>query len=144
VLEIAIGLVLIGVAWWLRRPRPHSAEAPAAESRTARYLQSRRLVLLLGVVLYVIPSPIYLAAIKSIVDGTASTSAQVATLAAVVVVMLWMIELPMIALLLFPGGALALLDRINAYLTRHGRSLLALVSLAVGAYLLIAGLVRLG
>src|SRR5205807_2408366 len=89
-------------------------------SRASRYLESRPLVLLLGVVLYVIPSPIYLALVNSLADSGASEATQVAYLLPLVVVMLWMIELPMLALLVFPERGAEMLERANEWARRRG------------------------
>ncbi len=143
-LEVAIGLVLLVLARRLGRPRAQpSAAKPAGSSKTARYLESRRLVLALGFILYVLPSPIYLAAVKVLADAHASTTRELAQLAVIALVMLWMIEVPMVMLLVFPRRAGAALERINDWFARHGRMLGAVVAAGVGIYLIVAGLIEL-
>ena len=52
--------------------RPRAASAP---SKIERYLQSRRLAFVLGIILYVLPSPIYIGAVKAIADAHLSPAA---------------------------------------------------------------------
>jgi hypothetical protein len=144
-LEIAIGVVLVGLAYHLAHPRPPKAGAAetTGPSKTERYLESRRLVLVLGVILYALPSPIYLAAVKEIADANASTSSELAYLAVTVVVMLWMIEVPMLMLLLFPARASSALEAVNEWFARNGRRLGIVIAAGAGVYLIGAGIVKL-
>jgi hypothetical protein len=140
--DLALGVVLIGVALYLRKKRPERA-TPSGPSKLERYLESRRLAFVLGITLYVVPSPIYIAAVKSIADAQLSTSSELLSLAAIVVVMLWLIEVPMLMLLAVPDRASGLLERANLWFTEHGRLLAVIVSAGVGLYLAIKGLVDL-
>ena len=146
-LDIALGVLLMLLALRLHRKRPDpTAAAPpagAAPSKIERYLQSRRLAFVLGIVLYVLPSPIYIGAVKAIADANLSTSDELASLVAVVAVMLWMVELPMLMLLVVPDRAADTLERINLWFARHGRTLAILAAIAVGVYLIVKGLVQL-
>jgi hypothetical protein len=144
-IDVALGVLLIALAVRLRRraARPARARPEPESSRTARYLESRPLVLLLGVVLYVVPSPIYLALVNSLADSGSSQETQVAYLALLAVLMLWMIELPMLALLARPVQGAAVLERANAWVRRHGRELATLAAALAGIYLLIEGLAQL-
>jgi hypothetical protein len=144
VVDMALGVLLIALAIYLRRRRRKPrADEPAGDSKIERYLQSRRLAFVLGIVLYALPSPIYLAAVKGIADAKLSTSAQLSALAITVAVMLWLIELPMLMLLVVPGRATSTLERINAWFARNGRQLVVLACLGAGAYLITRGLVDL-
>ncbi|MGH2878165.1 MAG: GAP family protein [Solirubrobacteraceae bacterium] len=142
--DMALGVALIALALYLRRRWSTPREAkPAGESKVERYLQSRRLAFALGVILYALPSPIYLAAVKGVADANLSTSGQLAALAVTVAVMLWLIELPMLMLLVVPERATSTLEQINAWFARNGRGLVLLACLGAGAYLLTRGLVDL-
>ena len=169
--DVALGvlLLLLALRLRLRRGSPlaaavarvragrHSNVAPAPvpvpqaeiegsneqESKIERYLHSRRLAFVLGIVLYVLPSPIYIGAVKSIADAGLSTGGELASLVVVVAIMLWMVELPMLMLLAVPARAASTLESINLWFARHGRSLAILVALAVGVYLIVKGLARL-
>jgi Sap, sulfolipid-1-addressing protein len=145
ILEIAIGLILFGIAYWLRRPRQQrlTGGADASASRTERYLGSRPLVIVLGFLLYIVPSPVYLAVLNSVADANLSSGHELIVLGVLVVVMLWLIEVPMLMLLVFPRRATATLTGLNVWFTRNGRDLAALVSAVAGLYLIVAGLSRL-
>lgn len=120
-----------------------AAAASGSPSKIERYLQSRRLAFALGILLYVLPSPIYIGAVKAIADAGLSTADELLALLATVVVMLWMIELPMLMLLVVPARATATLERVNLWFVRHGRSLAIVAAVAVGVYLIVTGLVHL-
>jgi Sap, sulfolipid-1-addressing protein len=148
--DLALGVALVGLAVYLRRKRPEATGADTADTETVsgpskieRYLESRRLAFVLGITLYVLPSPIYIAAVKTIADAQLSTSSELLALAVTVAVMLWLIEVPMLMLLAMPDRASGLLERANLWFTENGRLLGVLVSAGVGIYLLIKGLVAL-
>jgi hypothetical protein len=143
-IQLVLGLALIALAVWLRRRAARPVRAhPDKPSRTARYLESRRLVLLLGVVLYVVPSPIYLAMVNSLADSGHAKTTQIVYLVLLVVVMLWMIELPMLALLVFPERGVGMLEAANAWARRRGPDIAWIASALAGLYLIIAGASRL-
>lgn len=120
-----------------------AAGGQAAQSKIERYLASRRLAFTLGIVLYVLPSPIYIGAVKAIADANSSAAAELASLVAVVAIMLWMVELPMLMLLVFPNWAVARLEAVNRWFVENGRTLAVLAAAGVGAYLVIKGVVQL-
>ncbi|HTA15354.1 MAG TPA: GAP family protein [Solirubrobacteraceae bacterium] len=138
-LDLALGVLLVGLALYLRRRQPNKAK-PAGSSKIERYLQSRRLAFVLGLTLYALPSPIYVAAVKTVADAQLSTSSKLLALALTVAVMLWLIELPMLMLFLVPAGASSMLERINLWFARHGRLLAVLACAGAGIYLLLRGL----
>ena len=143
-LELAVGLVLLAIAWRLwRKPSPPDAQPQAGRSKVERYLESRRLAFVLGITLYVLPSPIYIGAVKAIADAKLSTANQLLDLLAVVAVMLWMIELPMAMLLAFPARAASALETANLWFARNGRLLAVLAAAGAGIYLAIEGLLGL-
>ncbi|HEX4188519.1 MAG TPA: GAP family protein [Solirubrobacteraceae bacterium] len=142
-LYVAAGSALLFVATRLRRPRPRASPEHADRSRTDRYLQSRWLVVVLGVILYVVPSPIFAGAVKAIADTHVSAAQKVAYLAQMLLIMLWLIELPMLMLIAFPRHSADALERVNAWFAMHGRRLLVLASGVLGGYLLVVGVVEL-
>jgi Sap, sulfolipid-1-addressing protein len=141
-LDLALGVLLIGLAVRLHRKQRNPAK-PGSPSKIERYLQSRRMAFVLGITLYVLPSPIYIGAVKAIADAKLSTSSELLALAATVAVMLWLIELPMLMLVLVPHRASSALERINVWFTQHGRLLAVLACAAAGVYLAVKGLVDL-
>lgn len=146
--DVALGVLLMLLALRLHRKRPDPAATAASAtaatpSKIERYLESRRLAFLLGIVLYILPSPIYIGAVKAVADANLSTSAELAALVGVVAVMLWMVELPMLMLLVVPERAAGTLERINLWFARNGRSLGIVAAAGVGVYLIVKGLVQL-
>jgi hypothetical protein len=157
-IDVALGVALLLLAVRLdrrgRRPQAEGSDDTAVESggaavesggtsKIARYLESRRLAFVLGITLYALPSPIYIGAVKATGDAKLSTSSELLALVVTVVVMLWMIEVPMLMLLVVPDRASAMLEAINAWFGRRGRLLAVLASAGAGAYLLVNGLIGL-
>jgi hypothetical protein len=141
-LDLVLGLLLIGLAARLHRRQPKPEKSGGA-SKIERYLQSPRLAFLLGITLYVLPSPIYIGAVKTIADGKYSTSGELLGLVVTVAVMLWLIELPMLMLFLVPLRASNTLEQINGWFVRHGRLLAVLACAGAGVYLVVRGFIRL-
>ncbi len=121
-LDLALGVLLLALAVRLRRKQlaqqrekelstSTGGTTKKGTSKIERYLESRRLAFVLGITLYVLPSPIYIAAVKEISDASLSTGGKLVALLVTVAVMLWLIELPMLALALFPARASSSLDR---------------------------------
>jgi hypothetical protein len=138
------GVVLLWLATRLRRPPTRAAGPSGVPSRSARYLGSRRLVVLLGVILYVVPSPIYLGALKAIADTHAAAVQQLSYLLLTLVVMLWIIELPALLVIVYPARGARVLERVNAWFAQHWRALATAAALGTGAYLIVVGLMELG
>jgi hypothetical protein len=145
-IELVLGVLLIALAVRLQRRWPDpdvDPEAPSGPSKIDRYLESRRLAFVLGITLYIIPSPIYIGAVKAIADAKLSTSSELLDLAVTVAVMLWLIEVPML-LLIVPGHAERALNEVNRWFARNGRTVAIVASATAGAYLAIKGLIDLG
>ena len=142
-LYVAGGSLLLFGATRLRRDRARASTQQTGSSRIDRYLQSRWLVVALGVVLYVIPSPIFAGAVKAIADSNVTAGQELAYLAQMLLLMLWLIELPMLMLIAFPKQSAGALERVNAWFAAHGRRLLALASGGLGVYLIVVGVVEL-
>jgi hypothetical protein len=142
-LYIAAGAALLFLAARLRRPRARSKPAKeSGRSKTDRYLESRWGVLALAVILYIVPSPIFVGGVKSIVDTHASTTQQLAYLAQMLLIMLWLIELPIVMLIVLRERGVSVLESVNSWFSRHGRALAVVGSAGVGVYLLIVGVVE--
>ncbi len=92
-------------------------------------------MLLLGFILYVVPSPIYVGVVKAIADTNASTGQQIVYLVTALLIMLWLIEIPMLILLIFPERGARILESINAWFARNGRVAGAYISIGAGLYL---------
>lgn len=138
-LYAAAGAALLLLAVHLRRAprRPPSEQAPP--SHTERYLRTRWLVLALGFVLYVVPSPIFAGAVKVLADTSVSDAQKLIYLVEMLLIMLWLIELPMLILIAFPDRGVVALERTNAWFARRGRPLLVPLCAVLGVYLLAVG-----
>ena len=119
-LYVAGGCVLLLVAGRLRKDRRRSGLKRGSSSRIDRYLRSRSLVFALGFTLYVIPSPLFVGAVKAIADTDASSGERFVYLLQMLTIMLWLIELPMLTLIAFPSRALVVLELTNGWFARHG------------------------
>lgn len=151
-IDLVLGVALLILAVFLQKRRadhrpqgdPASAVTAAGKpSKIERYLESRKLAFVLGITLYIVPSPIYIGAVKAIADANLSTSSELLALAATVVVMLWLIELPMLMLLAAPVRASGVLEDLNLWFAAHGSLLAVVVCAAAGTYLAVKGLVDL-
>ena len=131
-------LILLILATYLYRKRGKTPKASGG-SKVERYLRSRPLAFVLGLTLYALPSPIYVGAVKEIADAKLSTSGQLLALLAIVAVMLWLIELPMLMLLAVPDRASSVLEQINRWFALRGRLLAVTLSAAAGIFLIIEG-----
>lgn len=142
---IVVGAVLLYLAWRLHAnpPKPKAAGEEASGGKLDRYLEGKWLVLLLGVILYIIPSPIFVGAVKSIADSHGSTGSEIGDLALVLVIMLWIIEIPMLLIIALPERGSQILQSVNAWFGSHGRSVGVAALAILAAYLLIVGIVEL-
>lgn len=145
-INIALGVLLLALAVRLQRRRPDPDAPPkpsSGPSKIDRYLQNPRLAAVLGITLYIAPSPIYVGAVKSVADAKLSTASELLDLVAVVAVMLWLIEVPMLILFIVPARAERALDSTNRWFAANGRTVAIIAAAAAGAYLIIKGLVHL-
>lgn len=146
-LDLGLGVLLIALAVYLQLERGKPAgesSKRSTPSKIERYLTSRRLAALLGVTLYIVPSPIYVGAVKAIADARLSSAQELLDLVATVAVMLWLIELPMLILLITPERAAGALEQTNRWFAAHGRAVATIASAAAGSYLTIKGLSDIG
>ena len=109
-----------------------------------RALQQPRLGLavLVGAVLG-LPGAIYLTALHGLVSGNWSTTTQVVAVFVFAIIEFTLIIVPLILLAVRPEGAAAALERLQDWLSEHGRQLVAWIALVLGAYLTVSSLVSL-
>ena len=97
-----------------------------------------------GVVLNIVPGTFPLVGMKDIAQLDSSNGLKVAAVVVFYVIMFAFVEVPIVAFLLAPERTTAAVDEFNAWLGRNGRRIAAYVLAAVGAYLIVRGLVALG
>ncbi len=144
---IALGLLLLtlGVWAWKRRAREPAEPAPNAEASPGRISRwshrattSQKWAFALGLAMF-LPSPLYLLAIKDIADSGDSSSSNVLAVAICAVAVLLLVEIPLIALFIRPGGVAAGIERFQSWLKRNGWTLAAVLAVAGGIYAIVKG-----
>jgi len=142
---IVVGVALLWVANRVRNKPPGEKKDKQGDggSKIDKYLEGRWLVLILGVILYVIPSPIYAGAVRSIADTHSSTATKVGNLAIILLIMLWLIELPMLILIAVPEKGQKWLEGINNWFGRNTKKISWIAALAVAIYMIGIGVVEL-
>jgi hypothetical protein len=141
-LRLAIGVVLLVAALVIARwsPRPHNKP-----SRVIRLARQGGLigVFVAAVALYVLPSPVYLAALEVVGSTKLDTAARAGWVLIVVALVLVTVEVPVLLFLLAPGSTVPRLRALDGWLGRNARTLLAMVLAAIGLWEVIDGVVGL-
>jgi hypothetical protein len=155
--DLALGLLLLAVGGLLVTGRLHSprkAPVPAGDGQqekpekkggwAQRMLSEPRLgfAMLVGALIG-IPGASYLAALHNLVTGKASTATQIAAVVIFVIIDFLLIIIPFAFLELRPEATKARLKHSQDWLLSHALQLMATISLLLGAYLAVSGLVRL-
>jgi arginine exporter protein ArgO len=141
-LRLAIGVVLLVAALAIARwsPKPHNKP-----SRVIRLTREGGLigVFVAAIALYVLPSPVYLAALEVVGSTKLDTAARAGWVLIVVALVLITVEVPVLLFLLAPGSTVRRLRALDAWLGRNARTLLAMVLAVIGLWEVIDGLVGL-
>ena len=141
-LRLAIGVVLLVAALVIARwsPKPHNKP-----SHVIRLAREGGLVgvFVAAVALYVLPSPVYLAALEVVGSTKLDTAARAGWVIIVVALVLVTVEVPVLLFLLAPGRTVPRLRALDASLGRYARTLLAMVLAVIGLWEVIDGLVGL-
>ena len=141
-LRLAIGVVLLVAALAIARwsPKPHNKP-----SRVIRLISEGGLigVFVAAIALYVLPSPVYLAALEVVGSTKLDTAARAGWVLIVVVLVLITVEVPVLLFVLAPGSTVPRLRALDAWLGRNARTLLAMVLAVIGLWEVIDGLVGL-
>jgi len=138
-LRLVIGVILMLAALVIARrpPRPHNQ--PSRVVRLARE-GGLRAVFVASIVLYVLPSPVYLAALQEVGTtklGTAAMAAWVVIVVALVLITVWV---PVLLFLRAPGWTVSRLQAVDGWLSRNGHILLVAVVGGIGLWEFIDGL----
>ncbi len=143
---LALGLLAcaFALALWRRRPAPGRRPVPArpASLGRSRTGQGALAAFALGLVMW-LPSPVYLAAVKSINDSGSGTVATALSSILAIILLLWIVEIPIVCYLISPVTTRRWLHTVNGWLIRQGRALVAVVIALVGLALTVAGVARL-
>jgi len=146
--DLALGVVLLGVAAWAwrrraRDPRETPKEAGGASGRIAtwsrRATTSEKWAFVLGLAMF-LPSPLYVLAVKDIADSHSSTPSDVAAVLICAFAVMLFVEIPLVALFVRPAGVAAGIKRFDDWLKRHGWTLAAVLSLIGGVYAIAKGI----
>jgi hypothetical protein len=150
--DIAAGAVSLLLALLLvsgRDPRPDrlkkSRDAePGHDSWTRRAVgrDSLKMAFVLGLVLD-LPSVWYLVALKDIAVDHHSAAVRLGAILVFNVIMFALVEIPLIAYLLYPERARAAVGRLNAWLHGHVRQIAEALAGGIGAYLVVKGVAAL-
>jgi len=140
-LRLVSGVLFMAAALVLGRrpPKPHSG--PSRLSRAANE-GGLFAIFVAGIALY-LPSPTYLAALEEVGSTKMSPAATAVWVLIVVALVLITVEVPVLLFLLAPGWTVPKLEAVNAWLDRHGYTLLVWVVAAIGLWLFLDGLVGL-
>jgi hypothetical protein len=153
--DIVLGLALLLIAAVLhsegygrhadrRRERKEAKQADKEPARWERALNrgTGRTAFVLGM-LFTLPGASYIAGLAQIHKLDASTPEIVLIVIGFNLVMLWIIEVPLLGFLFAPTATPALVNRVKAWVSRHARQLLVDGSAAIGALLIIKGVIGL-
>jgi len=137
---IVLGVALLWLANRIRNKPPSEKADKEEKSKIDRYLEGRWLVLVLGVILYVVPSPIYAGAVRSIADTHNSTSTKIGYLALLLLIMLWLIELPVLILIAAPEKGQRMLEGINQWFGANAKRISWIAVLVIAIYVIAVGI----
>ena len=141
-LRLAIGLLLMLAALAIARRPPTPHDEPSRVVRLARE-GGLRAVFAASIVLYVLPSPVYLAALQVVGTTKMSTAATAVWVVIVVALVLITVEVPVLLFLRAPDWTVSRLQAVDGWLSRNGHTLLVAVVGLIGLWVFIDGLVGL-
>ena len=138
-LRLAIGVLLMLAALAIARRPPRPAGEPSRVVRLARE-GGLRAVFAAAIVLYVLPSPVYLAALQVVGTTKLSTTAMAIWVVIVVALVLNTVWVPVLLFLREPEWTVSRLQTVDAWLSRNGHTLLVAVVGLIGLWVFIDGL----
>jgi hypothetical protein len=143
--RVALGVIALAAAFLIARRNPPARDpekqAPGLISRlTARPGPVTAFVA--GLVLFV-PSAMFLAAVQVVATARAAVVATVVALLIVVVLTVLIVWLPLLTFLVAPDATTGALRKANDWLRAHGRRIVVSALAAVGAILVVNGILGL-
>jgi hypothetical protein len=150
-LDLALGLVLLAIGALLatgrlhgRRRAPAAAGEPEREGWAQRMLARPRpgLAILIGA-LAGTPGGAYIAALRQLINGNSPVTEQVVAVLVFALIEFSLVIIPFVFLVARPAVARTQTRRAQSWLMAHARQLIVAVTLFVGGYMTLSGLVRL-
>lgn len=129
-IDLAIGILLViaAVVTYFRPPRGPKA---AKQRREFGMLG----LLAFGLLMYA-PSPLYLASLHAIANAHATLLRTILSIVLAAVIYMLLIEIPIVAHAIWPDTTVRWITAVNTWLAKHGRTLIILVMLGFGVYLI--------
>jgi Sap, sulfolipid-1-addressing protein len=140
-LRLVAGALFVAAAVVLARRPPKPNRGPSQLSRAAGQ-GGLFAIFVAGIALY-LPSPTYLAALEEVGSTKMSTAATAVWVLIVVALVLITVEVPVLLFLLVPDWTVPKLEAVNAWLDRHGHTVLVWVVGVIGLWLFLEGLIGL-
>jgi hypothetical protein len=136
-IDLGIGILLLASAIyvWFRPPKGPKA---AKQHREIGLIG----LLAIGLVMYA-PSPLYLAALHAIAEAHDSVLVTILSIVLVAAVYMLIIEIPVVAHVIWPEATMRAVAVVNAWFGRYGRTIVVLAAGAFGVYLVISATVHL-
>ena len=149
ILDFTVGGLMLLVAWVLARAQARVDAGPpspkpvnAGPSRTERALErGAPLAFVLGIVLNVLPGFLPIVALKDIAELGVGTTEVVVIVICFYLVMFAFVEVPLVGYVIAPERTATLANRFNAWVSANGRRLGSWLAAAIGAYLIVRGIV---
>ena len=124
------------------RERKQPDDSPKGPGRTERMLErGAPLAFVAGIILNIVPGVFPLVAIKNVAELDLHLAGKFAILVCFNVILFALIEIPLAGFLLSPVRTTELTTRFSAWLSRNARRVGAIALGAVGAYLLLRGII---
>jgi len=140
-LFIALGTLSLVAAYFVSRARPAKPEPKGPSAAERLVARGVPLAFAAGIILNIVPGTFPFIAMLDIAQLDVETGTQVATIVVFYLIMFAFTEIPIVAFLIAPAWTKTATRRVNEWLDRNGRRLVALVLAVVGAYLVVRGLV---
>ncbi|MEU6646668.1 GAP family protein [Saccharomonospora sp. NPDC046836] len=136
-IDLAIGILLVAFALvvYFRPPRGPKA---AKKHRKLGLIG----LLAVGIFMYS-PSPLYLASLHSIAKAHTSLLVTLLSIILVAAIYMLLIEIPIIAHLVWPDSTVRGVTAVNTWLAKHGRTIIIIVAAGFGIYLISSGIAHL-
>ncbi len=138
-LDLVAGLILLALAFKNFFKKPSSKPTKKAKSHS-QLGPSKSLVLGTGLMITNFSTIVlFLPAVKDIALSSLDSSQKLLLLFIAIPIVMAMIALPLIIAVLFPNKSKALLEKLRVFMTKHNRTIIQVMLLVFGVYLLAKG-----